>query len=76
MNELFLIGRLIFGGFFAYNGLNHFLSLAGTAQYAAAKGVRWFVVDSVDELAAVKQRVQANGVKLLMETGTGEPVGA
>src|SRR5688572_25746919 len=39
MNELFLIGRLFFGGFFVYNGLNHFLSLASTAQYAAAKGV-------------------------------------
>jgi uncharacterized membrane protein YphA (DoxX/SURF4 family) len=39
MNELFLIGRLFFGGFFAYNGLNHFIGLADAAQYAAAKGV-------------------------------------
>lgn len=39
MNELFLIGRMIFGGFFAYNGINHFLNLAATAEYAAAKGV-------------------------------------
>jgi putative oxidoreductase len=39
MNELFLIGRIIFGGFFTYNGLNHFVNLAATAQYATAKGV-------------------------------------
>src|SRR5437588_93758 len=34
-----LIGRLIFGAFFLYNGLNHFLSLAMMAQFVAAKGV-------------------------------------
>src|ERR1700681_4728119 len=35
----FLIGRILFGGYFLYNGLNHFLSLPMLAQYAAAKGV-------------------------------------
>lgn len=39
MNDLFLIGRMIFGGFFLYNGANHFLSNAMFGQYAAAKGV-------------------------------------
>ena len=35
----FLLGRLIFGGFFLFNGLNHFLSYSMMTQYAAAKGV-------------------------------------
>src|SRR6266852_5959813 len=35
----FLIGRLIFGGFFLINGVNLFLSHAQATQYAAAKGV-------------------------------------
>src|SRR5437763_6559098 len=39
MAGAFLIGRLIVGAFFIYNGLNHFLSLAMMAQFATAKGV-------------------------------------
>jgi putative oxidoreductase len=39
MDDLFLLGRLIFGGFFLYNGANHFLMNATLVQYAAAKGV-------------------------------------
>ena len=39
MDELFLLGRVIFGGYFAYNGLNHFVNHAMLAQFAAAKGV-------------------------------------
>jgi putative oxidoreductase len=39
MDELFLIGRLIFGGFFAYNGANLILANAMMAEYAAGKGV-------------------------------------
>jgi putative oxidoreductase len=39
MRDLFLIGRMIFGGFFAYSGINHFLSVAAMADYAATKGV-------------------------------------
>ena len=39
MDDLFLLGRLIFGGFFLYNGANHFLMNATFVQYAAAKGV-------------------------------------
>jgi hypothetical protein len=36
MNDLFLVGRIIFGGFFAYNGINHFVNLGPSAQYVAA----------------------------------------
>lgn len=39
MDDLFLLGRLIFGSFFLYNGANHFLMRAMIVQYAAAKGV-------------------------------------
>jgi uncharacterized membrane protein YphA (DoxX/SURF4 family) len=39
MRALHVLGRLIFGGFFAYSGLNHLQNSAGMAQYAAAKGV-------------------------------------
>lgn len=39
MDDLFLLGRMIFGGFFLYNGANHFLSNTMFVQYTAAKGV-------------------------------------
>ncbi len=39
MKAPFLLGRLIFGGFFLYNGINHFQHRKEMAQYAAAKGV-------------------------------------
>jgi putative oxidoreductase len=39
MARLFLIGRLIFGGFFLLNGFNLILDHATATQYAAAKGV-------------------------------------
>jgi putative oxidoreductase len=39
MRALFLLGRAIFGGFFVFNGINHFRNQEGMAQYAAAKGV-------------------------------------
>lgn len=37
--ELFLIGRLYFGGVLAFNGLNHFLDVEGMTEYAESKGV-------------------------------------
>ena len=37
--ELFLLGRLLFGGVFAYNGLNHFLDAESMVGYAGANGV-------------------------------------
>jgi putative oxidoreductase len=35
----FLIGRVVFGGFFLYNGINHFLQRKSLSQYAQAKKV-------------------------------------
>jgi len=37
--ELFLLGRLLFGGVLAFNGLNHFLDAESMTGYAGAKGV-------------------------------------
>ena len=39
MKAPFLIGRLLFGGFFLYNGINHLRNHASMAPYAEAKGV-------------------------------------
>lgn len=39
MRALFLLGRALFGGFFVYNGLNHFLQADALTQYAASKKV-------------------------------------
>lgn len=39
MKAPFLIGRVLFGGFFLYNGIHHFLEHEGLAQYAKAKNV-------------------------------------
>jgi putative oxidoreductase len=33
------VGRLLFGGYFLYNGINHFVQRAMLAQYASSKGV-------------------------------------
>jgi len=33
-------GRLIFGGYFLYNGLNHFLERDSLVEYARSKGVQ------------------------------------
>jgi uncharacterized membrane protein YphA (DoxX/SURF4 family) len=35
----FLIGRILFGGYFLYNGINHFVNRSALAQYAGAKKV-------------------------------------
>ena len=39
MRALFVLGRAIFGGYFLYNGVNHFLNHKMMSQYAASKGV-------------------------------------
>src|SRR5579864_2015143 len=39
MKSLFLIGRLLFGGFFLYNGINHFKQRKQLGQYAGSKNV-------------------------------------
>jgi uncharacterized membrane protein YphA (DoxX/SURF4 family) len=39
MKAPFLIGRLIFGGFFLYNGINHLKERKQLSQYASSKKV-------------------------------------
>jgi uncharacterized membrane protein YphA (DoxX/SURF4 family) len=55
MKVPFLLGRLLFGGFFLYNGINHFKERKQLAQYANSKNV------PMAELA-----VTASGVALLI----------
>jgi putative oxidoreductase len=54
MRTLFVLGRTIFGGFFAYSGINHLQHAGSMGQYAATKGV-----------PAPEQVVQASGALLL-----------
>jgi putative oxidoreductase len=35
----FLLGRIVFGGFFLYNGINHFKERKSLAEYAKGKNV-------------------------------------
>lgn len=51
----FLLGRIVFGGFFLYNGINHFVQRKSLAQYAQSKKV------PVADVA-----VPASGVALLI----------
>jgi putative oxidoreductase len=39
MSALYKVGRVVFGGFFLYSGINHFLHRDHMAQYTKAKGV-------------------------------------
>ncbi|MEI6400149.1 MAG: DoxX family membrane protein [bacterium] len=39
MMTLFIIGRVLFGGFFVLSGYKHFKNLAGMAGYAQSKGI-------------------------------------
>jgi putative oxidoreductase len=39
MKAPFLIGRMLFGGFFLYNGINHLRERKNMASYTASKGV-------------------------------------
>lgn len=39
LNTLILLGRLLFGGFFIFSGINHFLQAGFLAGYAGTKGV-------------------------------------
>src|SRR5262249_23268232 len=56
MRGLFLLGRAIFGGFFAYNGVTHFQHKQMMTQYVESKGV---------STAAAEAAVPATGVMLL-----------
>lgn len=35
----FMLGRVMFGGFFLYSGIHHFQELKGMSQYAGSKNV-------------------------------------
>ena len=59
MRTAFLLGRLLFGGFFLYNGINHFKDAKTHTDYAAQKGV------PAPDLA-----VSATGVALLVGGGS------
>ena len=39
MQSLFLIGRLLYGGFFLFNGFRHFAGAGQMAPYAASRNV-------------------------------------
>jgi putative oxidoreductase len=39
MKAAFLLGRMIFGGFFLYSGIHHFQERKSLAQYAGSKNV-------------------------------------
>ena len=39
MKAPFLIGRMLFGGFFLYAGINHLRNFKSMAPYAESKGV-------------------------------------
>jgi putative oxidoreductase len=39
MQQIFLVGRILLGGFLLYSGLQHFTNLATLSQHTAAKGV-------------------------------------
>lgn len=55
MKAAFLIGRIMFGGFFLYSGINHLRKHSSMAQYAEAKNV-----------PAPDFAVQATGVGLVI----------
>ena len=52
---LILVGRLVFGGFLAFQGLNHFMNTDEMAGYAGSKGV-----------PAARFGVIASGILLLL----------
>lgn len=39
MDIAFLIGKILFGGYFVYNGVSHLTNLKGSTAYAISKGV-------------------------------------
>jgi uncharacterized membrane protein YphA (DoxX/SURF4 family) len=39
MSVIFLVGRILVGGYYIYNAFHHFLELSGLAEYAMSKHV-------------------------------------
>lgn len=65
---LFLVGRLLFGGLFLYNGINHFTNYATLRGYCAYKKVPlpdvatvlsglWLVISGASVVAGVRPEV-------------------
>jgi uncharacterized membrane protein YphA (DoxX/SURF4 family) len=55
MEYLFLLGRVLFGGFFLFNGYRHLTGASAMAPYAASKGI-----------PAPKAAILGSGVLLLL----------
>lgn len=55
MNTLFLVGRIMVGGFYLFNAVNHFTKLGMMSGYAASKGI-----------PAAKVAVAVSGLLLLI----------
>lgn len=64
MKAPFLLGRIVFGGFFLYNGINHLRNAKSMAPYAAAKGVP--AAELAIKLSAIP--LIAGGASLLLGT--------
>jgi putative oxidoreductase len=62
MKAAFLIGRLVFGGFFLYNGINHLKQRKQLAQYAETKNVP--MAEAV--VAATGVALVAGGTSILL----------
>jgi uncharacterized membrane protein YphA (DoxX/SURF4 family) len=62
MKAAFLIGRLVFGGFFLYNGIHHLKERKSLAQYAETKNVP--LADVV--VATTGVVLMAGGVSILL----------
>jgi putative oxidoreductase len=62
MKAAFLIGRLVFGGFFLYNGINHLKQRKQLAQYAETKNVP--MAEAV--VAATGVALMAGGTSILL----------
>lgn len=39
MNAPLMLGRILFGGFFLFSGINHFINIQGMGAYANSRGV-------------------------------------
>lgn len=39
VDVVFIVGRLIFGGYWVFNGLNHFVNMSMMAEFARQRGV-------------------------------------
>ena len=69
MNVVFLIGRIIFGGYWLMAAVNHFKNLAYMSEYAKAKGTPFPKL----AVAGTGALLLAGGLSMLL--GVYEPIG-